>query len=85
MQLFDTEIVVTLLLLLLKRRWNGILVHRTVLGIEHSLCSPLVQLGETRFLIPDFSEGSSLTTTKATKKEKKTLNNPASFLVFSRQ
>lgn len=62
------------------------LVHQTVLGIEHSLCSPLVKLGESRYLIPNFFWRVLTNTTKATKKEKKTLkNNPPSFLIFSRQ
>lgn len=85
MQLSDTETVL-MLLLPSKRRWNGVLVHGTVLGMEHRLCSPLVKLGGSRFLTPDVSEGSALTTSStAREKENKLLKNPASFLIFFRQ
>lgn len=70
----------------IKKKVEWCIRHGIALGMEHRLCSPLVKLGGSRFLTPDVSEGSALTTSStAREKENKLLKNPASFLFFFRQ
>lgn len=58
------------------------LEHGAVLGTEHSPCSAPGKQGETDSQYLIFSEGSSLTTAKAAKKENENLTKPSSLSNF---